>query len=314
MSNRISIIALTLSNVALLFLPTSRLIASDTQNKPWTVGYAAAGLIDELQVAWSDGLKKVIQDAGGTVSVVDSQNKIGKQISDVEDLLTQKIDFLVINPVDEAGIVPAIEAANKAGVPVVTIDRAAAGGKVVVHVTFDNYKAGYDAGVYIAEQNNGKGKVAQLEGQAGTSVAKERGQGFKDAIAKYPGMAIVFEKPTDWTTTQGQVSAEDLLVAFPDVVGIWAHADSIIMGAVQAIEAAKPKQKMVTVGMGMFAGGPEAIKAHRLSASWELFPAELGKIAGQAVVDLHNGKQAGPVIKTPMVFVTADNIDRYLKK
>jgi ribose transport system substrate-binding protein len=311
---RISIIALTLSKVASCILLTSSLTVQAAQNNPWKVGYAAAGLIDELQVAWSDGLKKVVQDAGGTVIVVDSQNKIAKQVSDIEDLLTQKIDYLVINPVDEAGIVPAIEAANKAGVPVVTIDRAAAGGKVAVHVTFDNYKAGYDAGVYIAEQNNGKGDVAQLEGQAGTSVARERAQGFKDAIAKYPNMKIVFDKPTDWTTTQGQSATEDLLVAFPDVVGIWAHADSIIMGAVQAIEAAKPKQKIVTVGMGMFAGGPEAIKAHRLSASWELFPAELGKIAGQAVVDLHSGKQAGPVIKTPMVFVNADNIDKYLKK
>jgi len=79
-----------------------------------------------------------------TVAVVDSKNKIAKQVSDIEDLLTQNIDFLVINPIDEAGIVPAIEAANKRGVPVITIDRAASGGKVAVHVGFDNYKAGYD--------------------------------------------------------------------------------------------------------------------------------------------------------------------------
>src|SRR5512135_497847 len=101
---------------------------SCTPKKTVTVGYAAAGLIDAVQIAWSDGLKQVIEEAGGKVLTVDSQNKIAKQISDVEDLLSQKIDFLVINPVDEAGIVPAIEAANKAGVPVVTIDRAAGGG------------------------------------------------------------------------------------------------------------------------------------------------------------------------------------------
>jgi len=152
-----------------------------------------------------------------------------------------------------------------------------------------------------------------LEGQAGTSVARERGQGFRDAIALYPDMEIVFEQPTDWSTAQGLSVTEDLLVAHPDVVGIWAHADSIIMGAVEALEAEGLNDQVVTVGMGMFAGGPEAIQAGRLDASWELFPAALGKVAGQAVVDVHAGKDVEPVIGTPMVFVTAENIGEFLK-
>ena len=138
----------------------------------YKVGYSAAGLIDELQIAWSNGLKSVIEKDGGSVIVVDSQNKIAKQIADIEDLLTQGINYLVINPVDEAGIVPAIEADKKANVPVFTIDRGAGGGKVTAHIGFDNYKAGFDAGEYIAKMTGGKGNVAQLEGQAGTSVAR----------------------------------------------------------------------------------------------------------------------------------------------
>jgi ribose transport system substrate-binding protein len=228
-------------------------------------------------------------------------------------LLAQNIDYLVINPVDEQGIVTAVEAANEAGVPVITIDRAAGGGEVAVHVGFNNYKAGYDAGIYIADQNGGKGKVAQLEGMAGTSVARERAQGFRDAIAQYPDMEIVFEQPTDWSTSQGLSATEDLLVAHPDVVGIWAHADAIIMGAVEALANEDLNDQVVTVGMGMYAGGPEAIKAGSLDASWELFPAQLGEVAGEAVVKLAKGEEVEPVIGTSMVFVTADNIDEFLK-
>ncbi len=271
-----------------------------TAQASFKVGYSAAGLI-------------AVEDAGGEVIIVDSQNDIAKQIADIEDLLSQGINFLAVNPVDEAGIVPAIEAANAANVPVVTLDRASAGGNVAAHITFDNYRAGYDAGIYIAEQNGGVGKVAQLEGAAGTSVARERGQGFRDAIAKYPDMEVVFEQPTDWGTDQGLSATEDLLVAYPDVVGIWAHADSIIMGAVEALEAAGANDKVVTVGMGMFAGGPEAIKAGRLDASWELFPAQLGTVAGEAVVRLAAGEPVEPVINTPMDFVMGENIDAYLK-
>ena len=277
------------------------------------VGYSAAGLIDDLQITWSEGVKKAIEDAGGSVIIVDSQNDIAKQVSDIEDLLTQGIQFLVVNPVDEAGIVPAIEAANAASVPVVTIDRGAGGGVVAVHVGFDNYKAGYDAGVYIAEQNGGKGSVAQLEGQAGTSVARERAQGFADAVALYPDMTIVFEKPTDWSAAQGLSATEDLLTANPDVVGIWAHADAIIIGAVEALKKAGVNDQVYTVGMGMYGGGPEAIKAGDLDASWELYPAKLGGVAGDAVVKMHNGEDVPAVIGTEMTFVTKDNIDEFLK-
>jgi ribose transport system substrate-binding protein len=276
------------------------------------VGYSAAGLIDAVQIAWSEGLNEVVEAAGGTVITVDSQNRIAKQVADIEDLLTQGIDYLVINPVDEAGIVPAIEAANAAGVPVVTIDRAAGSGDVTAHITFDNYKAGYDAGIYIAEQNDGKGKVAQLEGMAGTSVARERGQGFRDAIAQYPDMEVVFEKPADWDTAKAMTATEDMLAASPDIVGIWAHADAMIMGAVEALKAAGLNDQAITVGMGMYGGGPEAIQAGDLNASWELFPAELGRVAGDVVIKLHNGQSVEEIINTEMVFVTAENIDEFL--
>ena len=278
-----------------------------------TVGYAAAGLIDAVQIAWSDGLKQVVEEAGGKVLTVDSQNKIAKQISDVEDLLSQKIDFLVVNPVDEAGIVPAIEAANKAGVPVVTIDRAAGGGEVAAHITFDNYKAGFDAGEFIAKMNNNKGEVAQLEGMAGTSVARERAQGFIDAIAKYPDMKIVFDKPADWDTAKALAATEDMLASNPNVVGIWAHADAMIMGAIEALKAANKLSQVTTVGMGMYGGGPESIKAGELTGDWELYVADLGKIAGQTVLKLANCETVEKVVNTPMTFVTKDNIDQFLK-
>jgi ribose transport system substrate-binding protein len=295
-----------------LVLPTA-LADNSTQDMEFVVGYSAAGLIDELQIAWSDNLTAVVEAAGGEVILVDSQNDIAKQIADIEDLLAQDIDYLVINPVDEAGIVPAVEAANEAGVPVITIDRAAGGGEVAVHVEFDNYLAGYEAGVYIAEQNGGQGKVAQLEGQAGTSVARVRGDGFRDAIAMYPDMEIVFEQPTNWGTDDGLAATEDLLVAHPDVVGIWAHADGIIIGAVQALDAEGLQDQVFTVGMGMYGGGPESIAAGDLNASWELFPAALGEAAGEAVVAMARGEEVDSVINTTMVFVTADNIGEFLK-
>jgi ribose transport system substrate-binding protein len=277
------------------------------------VGYSAAGLIDRLQVAWSDAVKESVQAAGGEVLLVDSQNKIAKQIADIEDLLAQNVDLLIVNPVDEAGIGVAILAANRAGVPVITIDRNGGAGQIVAKVGFDNYQAGFDAGEFIAKRNGYKGHVAQIMGMAGGNETRQRADGFRDAIAKYPAMKIVFQQHGDWDTSKAQALTDDLLTSHPDVVGIWAHADSMVMGAVRALKMAGKRDQVVTVGMGMFGGAPAAIKAGDLTASWYLHPEQLGKAAGEAAAKIHRGEKVEPMIRTPMTFVTKENVDQFLK-
>jgi ribose transport system substrate-binding protein len=288
--------------------------AASNAGKKFKVGYSAAGLIDVLQVTWSKAVCKSVTDAGGDCIVVDSQNKIDKQVADIEDLLTQKIDILVINPVDDKGIGVAIAEANKANVPVVTIDRNGGSGVIAAKVGSDNYYAGYQAGEYCAKIYNGKGEVAQLMGQAGGADVRDRGNGFRDAIAKYPGMKIVFEEHGDWDTAKSQTLTENLLTSNPNVECIWAHADAMIMGAVQALKAAGKLDKVTTIGMGMYAGGPEAIKAGELTASWYMYPELIGSTAGEVVVKIHNGDKYDSFTRTPLTFVTKDNIDGFLTK
>ena len=83
--------------------------------------------------------------------------------------------------------------------------------------------------------------------------------------------------------------------------------------AVQALKAEGKNDHVFTVGMGMYAGGPESIKAGDLNASWELFPAELGRLAGKSAVKILAGEDVEPLISTDMVFVTKDNIAEFLK-
>jgi ribose transport system substrate-binding protein len=278
------------------------------------VGYSAAGLIDILQVTWSKEVCKAVESAGGECIIVDSQNKIAKQVADIEDMLTQGIDVLVINPVDDAGIGVAIEAANKAGVPVVTIDRNGGKGDIAAKVGSDNYQAGYDAGEYCAKMHDQTGEVAQIMGMAGGADVRDRGQGFRDAIAKYPKMKIVFEQHGDWDTAKSQALTEDLLTSNPNVVCIWAHADAMIMGAVNALKAAGKLEQVTTIGMGMYAGGPESIKAGDLTASWYMWPEKIGQVAGDVVVKILKGEKVEPFTRTPLDFVTIDNVDQYLNK
>lgn len=287
--------------------------ATTAKEEKWVVGYSAAALIDAWQVQSSEALKETLEKAGAKCITIDSAGDIIKQISDIEDLLIQNIDLLIVNPNDEHGIVPAVEATNKAGVPVMAYNRSIAGGEVVTLVTYSEYRAGFCAGEYIAMLNGFRGHVMDLTGPAGQSVARERSRGFIDAIAQYPDMKVV-SQPGDWERPKAMAVTEDAFTADPNIVGIWAHCDDMIMGAAEVLKEIGKVDQVITVGMGMYGGAPEAIKEGSVNASWELFFRGFGETAGEAALKILRGEKVPEVVYTPMVFVTKDNIDRFLKK
>jgi ribose transport system substrate-binding protein len=283
----------------------------------WVVGHLPGALVDALRLAWSNTMEEVIEEAGGRVITIDSQNDATKQVSDGEDILQQDIDILVVNPNDADAMVPIVEKANEMGIPVVCMDRTVNGGDIVTTVEFDNWKAGYEAGKFIAKEKNSRGKVMQLQGTLGASVVYERGQSFRDAIAEYPGMKIVNEPASKgWTTEDALSYTEDTLTAHPDLIGIWAHSDSMILGAYQAVEAVGKLDQIILVGMGLYSGIPELIKEGKGSLyTWALLPEEVGKAAGEVCIKIaqENTGDIEKITGTPLIWVDNGNIEENWK-
>lgn len=283
---------------------------ADSSGPALNVGYSAPGLIDSLQKTWADTVCATVEDAGGECQITDAQSQLGKQISDVDDLIAKGVTYLVINPVDEQGIAPAIAKAKEAGIPVFTVDNGAASPDVVARVKFDNFGAGKQSAEYCAEQHDGEGAVLELQGKAGSDNVRQRHEGFVEGLMAYPDMQLIASPYTDWDAGKALAATEDALAAHPDIVCIYSHADAIILGAVEALQAAN-KTDVDTFGIGMYGGGPEAIEAGTLTASWYLDPEQVGKEAGKAVVDYWKGKDVKELISTPITFVTKDNVDQF---
>jgi ribose transport system substrate-binding protein len=279
------------------------------------VGYSTASLRDTLLRTWAEETCKTITEAGGQCLTTDAQASAPKQISDVQDLIARGANVLVINPVDAKGIVPAVLNANRRNIPVLTVDSTSDGGKVLTAVHVDNQAAGYGAAKYCAEQHKGETniEVAELQGQAGQANTRNRHEGWAKGLKEFPQLKSVFDEYTNWDTGTAYKATQDLLTAHPNVKCIWAHSDAIILGAAQALERAK-KTDVITVGMGMYGGGPEAIAAGKLTASWYMEPVKTAKAAGQAVLDYWLKGTSVPDIPIAMTFVTKDNINEYLKK
>ena len=171
-----------------------------------------------------------------------------------------------------------LEAANKANIPVITVDRTAAGGQVVSSIASDNVAGGKMAGQFIVDKLGGKGKVVELEGIPGASAAIERGTGFNQAAKAAAGITVIAKQPADFDRAKGMKVMENILQANLEINAVFAHNDEMALGALEAIKAANRKGIMV-VGFDATADAVKAVKDGALAATVAQKPKEMGKIS-----------------------------------
>ena len=176
-----------------------------------------------------EGLKKEADKYGYSLIITSADWDLGKQISQIEDFISRKVDAIVISPVDSKGIGSGIAEANKAGIPVFTADIAAEEGKVVSHIASDNVQGGRLAGEYLAKVLNGKGKIAIINQPAITSVL-DRVAGFREALNKYPDIKIVADVNGQGVRDRSLQATADVLQANPQLNGIFGINDDTALG------------------------------------------------------------------------------------
>ncbi|QJW48997.1 ribose ABC transporter substrate-binding protein RbsB [bacterium BFN5] len=246
--------------------------------KKQVVGLAISTLNNPFFVDLRDGAKAAADAAGMELVVMDAQNDASKQLANIENLIQQKVSVIIVNPVDSKAVVSAVEAANKANIPVITVDRSSAGGKVVSAIASDNVAGGKMAGQYIVDKLSGKGKAVELEGIPGASAAIDRGAGFNQAIKAAADISVVAKQPADFDRAKGMKVMENILQANPEINAVFAHNDEMALGALEAIKAAKRTNVMV-VGFDATNDAVKAVNEGTLAATVAQKPKEMGKIA-----------------------------------
>lgn len=276
------------------------------------IGLAISTLNNPFFVDLESGAREAAQAAGVELVVLDAQDDAAKQVSQIEDLVTQGVDAIVINPTDGDAVVPAIEKANQAGIPVLTVDRGASGGQVAVHIASDNVAGGRMAGEWLFQRLGGQGKVIELEGIPGTSAARDRGKGFEEALAAFPGIQRVAKQPADFDRAKGLSVMENLLQAHPDVQGVFAHNDEMALGAIRALQAAGKAGQVVVVGFDAIPDALQAIEEGLLAATVAQQPAEMGRLGVEYAVKVVRGEQVPASVPVPVRLVTSENLSEFL--
>jgi ribose transport system substrate-binding protein len=229
--------------------------------KQLTIGFDAMNVSMTWMKFAHDAMVKRAKEMGIKLVVYDSQNDVAKQNSNMEDLTALKVDGIVTNPMDVNSLVPAINKAIKAGIPVATFDRAASGADYSFYVGCDDAAGGRMVADFIADKTGSKGKIILITGTPGSSPQLNRSKGFKAQLAKYPGLSIAFEQTGEFFREKGMKVMEDAITAVPDFKAVVCQNDDMMMGAIQALKSAGiDRSKYVITG---FDGVPDGLRAVR---------------------------------------------------
>ena len=269
---------------------------TSTTGKHYKFGYTCMDGTNPFFVTIQDKMKELITAKGDELVTTDPGNDVTKQISQVEDMLSQNLDGLFMNPVDAQGIIPALDQAKAANVPMVGFDTQVGDMSYLVSYTgSNNYNAGKVVGEDLVKKCPKGGKIIVLDSPTMQSVV-DRTNGFLDAIKDH-GFEIVAQQDAKGNLQVAMGIAEDLLQAHSDVVAIFGGNDPTALGALAAANAAGIKKgKCFIYGIeGTGAQSPVAI-------------------AEKAVEIMYNhveGKAVDKEYPVDTFLITADNVKDY---
>jgi ribose transport system substrate-binding protein len=284
--------------ISTMLLTSTASFAAHAQD---TMAIVLSTLNNPFFVTMKDGAEAKAKELGYKLIVLDSQNDPSKELSNVEDLTVRGVKVILINPTDSDAVSNAIKIANRAHVPVLTLDRGASHGDVVSHIASDNVAGGEMAGEFIVKKVGPKAKVIQLEGIAGTSAARERGEGFMKAVKK-SGMDLLATQPADFDRTKGLNVMENLLAANPDVQAVFAQNDEMALGALRAVQASG--KKVMIVGFDGTDDGIAAVKRGQLAATVAQQPDMIGALGIETADKVLKGEKVASYIPVPLTIVS----------
>ncbi len=244
------------------------------------VGFSQMENNNPWRIAETNSLREEAARRGDRFEIVvtDAQGQTAKQVADVEDLIARRVDAIFLAPREFEGLAPALQAAKEANIPVFLIDREAAGVAGTDYVAFlgSNFvEQGKRAADWLIKQTNGKAGIVELTGTAGSSVARDRAEGFMAQIKQHPGMQIIASQTGDFSRQAGQKVMENIIQAKgKEITAVYAHNDEMAIGAIQALKAAgmKPGQDVIIVSVDGERAALEAIIANELGATVESNP------------------------------------------
>ncbi len=203
-----------------------------------------------------------------------------------------------------------VEAARAANIPTIIIDDARTEG-ASTYVGTDQVSIGAKAAAFLNETYPDGGKVAQIEGAAGSPNARLRIQGFKEELAKYPKLELVASQPGNWDRLTALNATANILRQTPELVGIYANNDGMALGVVEAVTNGSGLDKVAVVGTDGIREAKKSVGAGQMRATVAEFPFEEGQLGVEMALRLLGCQPIPQWIVSPQAVITKDNVQDF---
>ncbi|HWQ52815.1 MAG TPA: sugar ABC transporter substrate-binding protein [Bryobacteraceae bacterium] len=253
------------------------------------------------------------QDVRLAVLAPEREVNIDQQVSILEDQILKKVSALAVVPAGVSEVIPVLDKATAAGIPVLLVDTDVPWQKKLSYIGTDNRLGGRLAGEYIVKALDGKGKVAVIRGVLGVGTHEDRLAGFKEAVAQAPGIEVVSVQPANSERALGMTVMENLLTSHPEIRGVFATNDQMGLGAMEAIGARGLNGKIVLVGFDATREAARAIAAGQMSAVVAQHPEVMGRRAVEEAIKAARHQPVETRVDTGTTLVTKENAGQFMK-
>jgi ABC-type sugar transport system substrate-binding protein len=297
-------------------------IAAVKADQPYKLLAVVKTLSNEYWQTMERGYQDAAAEKGVTIDVlsVPTEQDTEQQLNQLQTALAQGYDAIMVSPITPANLIPALVAANQAGIPIINVDERvdpaaaeAAGAKLTSVIASDNRDAGARAAQYMIDNIPDGGKVAIIEGKAGNQSGLDRKEGFQEAIEAAGNFEIVASQPADWDQQRALDAATNILQANPDLVGLYAANDTMALGVVEAARAAGKLDQVVIIGTDAIPAALAAVQAGDMEGTVAQFPAEEARIATSLAILALQGHPVEGFIPSPIELITKDNVAEMLQ-
>jgi ribose transport system substrate-binding protein len=287
---------------------------------PWTIGFINWSTAN----SWTVQIVEEVRDEATLYPeieefiIVSSEGDVDTQISQIEDMIVRGVDALLLIPVSPDAIVPAVEDAAAAGIPVVVFAADVNTDAYVTKLLSNPRLFGQAGGEWLMNELNCEGNIIVLNGVTGISTSDLRRAGLQDAIDACPdggaGITILAEEDAAWAYDQGRLATERMLAAYPEIDGVWSQGGAMTQGAIDAFEAAgRPLVPMTGEDNNGFLLAwqeriPDGFRA--MSASE---PTWQSRVALQAALRILQGIEVNSYYELQVPTIFEDTVDQYVR-
>jgi inositol transport system substrate-binding protein len=284
----------------------------------YRIGVSIARVDDNFMTYVRAGLQDAAKHAQVQVQFEDAQGDIVRQLNQVDGFISQKVDAIIVLPVDTAGTTMISRAAVAAKVPLVYVNRRPADKvlpKNVVAVASDDIEAGQLQMRFLADKLGGKGKVAIIMGDLVNDATQGRTDGVKQVLAEYPQIKLVEQQSAEWQRHKSMDLTSNWMLAGTDFDAIIANNDEMAIGAAMALrQGGKARGDILVVGVDGLPDGLAAIKRGDLAASVFQDPNAQANAAMQAALKLIKGEAVASDVWVPYQLIRPEHVALFEQK